>query len=539
MLAYLALLPFVFLLVRIFNLARNYNAARKLNLPMIILPVSFEDPLWLLLRPLFSWVERLPFGLGSWYLYTDMGWPMVDGDRTPSRLGENFILVAPTRNQIMITYPPAIERVYRDNKGWIIPPPHSQVFTAYGQNVSSTNGSDWQRHRKITATAFGEKSMRYVWEESIQRSAEVLNFPEDTKGTDRTIAGIRTDLELFAMHVLASVAFGQDNDLTSIPSGHRLTLMDSLAFILRHVFVSIVFSGLKAPDIFMPKILRRLKLSVSELRLYMEECVLRQMQAPQRSSKDGSPNSAKSKYSYLADSELYGNLFVFNLAGYETTASTMSFALPYLALYPEFQDWVTEEVDAHYTNKTSQTSYEETYPKLIRCLAFMYETLRLSGPAPQMIRAPVVPTELTLSSPGGGNTSITVQPDTLIAAHFYGTHLSPRWGSDVHDFNPKRFVAVSPTGEETIASPPEGAMFMAWVFGNRVCPGKKFSQVEFVAVIAHVISQYRIELLKESEAESEEAARRRVMSVMDEKFFNVSTHLRRPGDAGVRFVGRR
>lgn len=573
----LALLLFVFF--RTYRLIINYHDACKFNLPIIILPVSFEDPWWLLLRPLFSWVTHLPLGLGRWYPYTDMGWPMIDGYDTVSYLGETFILVAPTRNQIVSAYPPAVESLYRDIKTWIIPEPHSQIFTFYGQNVSSTNGAEWQRHRKITAQAFNERSMRSVWEESVERAIETTESFEVEGGAPRTLANIRSDFEMLAMRVLAAVGFGQEIDLTDIPPGHRQTLMDSLGFILKHVFISIVFAGTNVPDILLPKVLKRLKLSVSEFRLYMEESVLRNMQSISSTSKPNkgprrtslleamvSANHAEisqtsiqtqvpsSKNPYLTDSELYGNLFVFNLAGFETTASTLSFAIPYLALYPEIQAWVVKEVDAHYTYSTNQSSYEEIYPKLVRCLALMYETLRLAGSAPQMIRSPAVPTAFRVPNTDhnsygkdSGFREITVQPDTLVSGHFYALHLSPRWGQDAKLFNPKRFVkAVSiSTSEkevhESFAMPPEvqdnGALYIAWVFGQRVCPGKKFSQVEFVAIIAHILSLYKIEVLQ-MENENEKEARGRLTGVLREKYFNVSAHIKRPEDAGVRFVRR-
>lgn len=55
-------------------------------------------------------------------------------------------------------------------------------------------------------------------------------------------------------------------------------------------------------------------------------------------------------------------------------------------------------------------------------------------------------------------------------------------------------------GKETLAAPPEGAVFVGWVFGARVFPGTKFSQVEFVAVVAHLLLLYRVELVRESTA---------------------------------------
>lgn len=547
----------VFISFRSYGLLRNYIAARRLKLPIIVLPCSFEDPWWILLKPLFWWVERLPLGLGDWYPYTDLGWPVEDVDKTVSRLGETFVLVSPNRNEICTAYPPAVRQIYKDMKTFIMPAPFSQAFAFFGQNVSSVNGAEWQRHRRITAPAFNEQTMRFVWEESVEQTAASLGLP--VQDGSYTIADIRSDFNVLAMRVLTTVGFGQDAVSTTLSPGHKQTMLDSLGFILKHVFTAIIFVGVEAPDVLLPPILRQLKSSVREFKLYMEELVLGQLQKSRKASDDKpsktslleamvNANEAEKdqnttpvgKPSYLTDSELYGNLFVFSLAGYETTAGTMTFALPYLALHPEIQDWVIEEVDLYYTH-TRDRSYQEVYPKLVRCLAVMYETLRLAGPAAQMVRTPIAPTEL----PIGTKDMIIVEPDTLITALFSAMHASPRWGADVHVFNPRRFVATDPNaaagGQQaeglTMPSDTDNAMFLAWVFGPRVCPGKKFSQVEFVAVVAQILSQYRIEVLIK-EGQTAEEAKRQLSGVLGEKIFNVSTHLKRPGDAGVRFVRR-
>lgn len=483
MVLYLLASPLILLVVfRSYRLLKNYIAARRLRLPLVVLPASFEDPLWVLLRPLFWWVETLPFGLGDWYAYTDLGWPMQDGVKTAAKLGDTFVLVTPTRNQICTTSPEAAEHVYKDIKTWIMPPPFSQIFTYYGQNVSSLNGPEWQRHRKITAPAFNERTMRYVWEESAERVAQDLKFLDVGKCS---LQAMRANFNLLAMNVLASVGFGQDTTLATVPPGHRLSLMDSLGFILQNVFIMIIFAGLKAPDIVLPRFLRQLKLSVSEFRKYMEEAVLRQLQEGKSAKpsllqamvtanevEKSQEQMSVSKPSFLTDSELYGNLFVFNLAGYETTAGTMTFAFPYLALHPEMQDWIVEEIDGVFA-ASPNAGYQDVYHKLVRCMAFMYETLRLAGPAPQMIRSPIVPTVVPISSSAekdetATSRSVTVQPDTLIAGHFYAMHLSPLWGPDNLAFNPKRFIVTSSDGHEELASDKDlPTMFIPWVMGPR------------------------------------------------------------------------
>ena len=532
---------------RLYRLLVNYRAARHFQLPIVLLPASFEEPLWVLVRPMFGWVEKLPFRLGSWYLYTDMGWPLIDEGRTIGRLGETFVLCSPVRNQIITAFPPAVDRLYKD-RSFILPSPFAEAFTQFGENVSSTNGADWQRHRKVTAPAFNERNNRYVWQEAAKLTRDLIARTPDS--TEWTLGTIRSKMNELAMHVLITVAFGQDVDLSMAPPGHQLPLMEAMGFILQRVFITIIFAGLKLPDNVLPPILRKLKLSMAEIKLYMQETVLRQLQAKEaplsstgglleglvtanEAEKQATQASGSTK-SFLTDSELYGNLFVFSLAGYETTASSMSFCLAYLAVYPAYQAWLTEEIDALGTN-LHNLKYDDAYPRLPRHQGFLMEVLRFASPAGQMARAPTSPTSLPVSS----TREIVVDSATMLTADFYAVHLSSRWGPDAHVFNPKRFITKSSsTGEDVLASPPEGAIFMAWVFGSRVCPGKKFSQVEFVAVVANLLAKFRVEPVGKA-YETEQETQKRIQAVISEKYFNISAHIKRPEDAAVRFVSRK
>jgi cytochrome P450 len=545
MLALLLLGPLaLFFAYRTYRLAQNYLAARAFGLPIIVLPVSFEDAWWMPLRPLFKWVEKLPFGLGYWYIYTEMGWPTIDGMRTVNRLGENFVLVSPYGNQIITCYEPGVAKSFKDNRNWIAPESQGQLFAFFGQNVSSTNGVDWQRHRKIVSGAFNEATMKKVWIESIRRAKEL-----DFSNPIRTLAGIRSTFDIMAMHILGAAGFDHNSGLTQVPPGHRESLMGCLGFILQNIILTVIFNGLAAPDFLLPKTLRQLKVSVAEFRMYMEEAVLRQMQQskvasePRASLLAAMVNANESEKqqlqektgrpSYLTESELYGNIFVFNLAGYETTASSFAFALAYLAAYPEMQDWVAEEIDKVYAHDTNK-AYEELYHRLPRCLAVMHETLRLASPAPLLIRSPLSPTELPVITKLGPS-SITVPPNTSVGCHFFGAHLSSRWGTDVYEFNPQRFIATENGGESVEI--PQNTLYIPWSFGARNCPGKKFSQVEFVAVLAQLLSGYRVEMLI-NEGESYQAARNRTLDCLSDKYFHISAHFNRPEDAGVRLCRR-
>lgn len=434
-----------------------------------------------------------------------------------------------------------------------MPPAQSQLFTFFGQNVSSTHGEDWKRHRKITIQAFSERTMAGVWSEARRQTKALKQSLEDE--SERHSGHLRSTFDVLAMQVLTVIAWGQTANLDGVPAGHAVSLMDSMGFILKHILLTVVFNSLSAPDFLLPNTLRKLKVSVKEVRLYMEELVLAHMQSSkparglgtrptsllsaivsanevEKRVEDGKPRS------YLTDSELYGNIFVFNLGGYETTASTLTFALPYLALNPSIQDWIFEEIlqHNHYSHVADRDDYSTIYPHLLRTRALMYEVLRHASPAPLFVKTPLIPVSLAVTTPTGPR-NITVTPGTLIGMNQYGAHLSPRWGSDATCSNPQRFITSTLDGQEKFQIP-ENVAYTAWMVGPRIYPAKKFSQVEFSGVMVELLREWRVELVKR-EGESEEGAKERVGRVLrEEKYYNLSAHLRRPEECAVRFVRR-
>ncbi|KAJ4334183.1 hypothetical protein N0V87_007024 [Didymella glomerata] len=544
-----------FIALRISKWIRNYIEACSYGLPIILLPVSFNEPLWMLFRPLFAWVEYLPLGLGNWYLYTTMGWPTEDNARSVFSYGENFLLCSPVDNTIVTCEPAVANKVWTETRDiWRMPPAQSQLFTFFGQNVSSTHGEEWKRHRKVTIQAFSERTMAGVWSEA-RRQTKALKQSLEVED-ERHLGRVRSTFDVLAMQVLTVIAWGQTADLDGVPAGHTMSLMDSMGFLLKHILLTVVFNSFRAPDFLLPRTLRKLKLSVKEVRLYMQELVLAHMQSSKPIQELGtrpasllsaivSANEVEKRgeegkpRSYLTNSELYGNIFVFNLGGYETTAGTLTFALPYLALNPSIQDWVAEEILAHtgISHVSDPDDYSAVYPHLLRTRALMYEVLRHASPAPLFIKTPLIPVSLDITTPTGPR-SITVNPGTLVGMNQYGAHLSPRWGPDAASFDPRRFISTDPaTGDEKFEVPRDVA-YTAWMVGPRMCPAKKFSQVEFAGIMVELLREWKVEVVRR-EGESEEDAKERVGKCLrEEKYFNVSAHLRRPEECAVRFVRR-
>ena len=61
---------------------------------------------------------------------------------------------------------------------------------------------------------------------------------------------------------------------------------------------------------------------------------------------------------------------------------------------------------------------------------------------------------------------------------------------------------------------PHKGSFIAWSEGIRNCPGKKFSQVEFVAAMAGIFRDWQVDAVTEG-SETPEMARMRVMNMVE------------------------
>jgi cytochrome P450 len=74
----------------------------------------------------------------------------------------------------------------------------------------------------------------------------------------------------------------------------------------------------------------------------------------------------------LSDDEIAGNLYQFTLAGFDTTANTLAYAVTMLAAHPKWQDWIIEEItEVQDSLGGSNAGYAEIFPRLKRCLALM------------------------------------------------------------------------------------------------------------------------------------------------------------------------
>ena len=135
------------------------------------------------------------------------------------------------------------------------------------------------------------------------------------------------------------------------------------------------------------------------------------------------------------------------------------------------------------------------------------ETLRVYGPLHGFPRW----TGNTLQSLPVGERNIILPPKTTVMVNNGATQTNPAiWGDDADMWRPNRWISsVNEPGKEALLTIPTKDAFLAWSSGPRVCPGLKFSQVEFVAVMAEWLRSHLVEPVLEGK-EGMDYARKRL-----------------------------
>lgn len=209
-------------------------------------------------------------------------------------------------------------------------------------------------------------------------------------------------------------------------------------------------------------------------------------------------------------------MFVFNFAGHDTTAHTFVFALFFLAAHPHIQDWLSQEIRHVFGQRApAEWNYKTDFPRLRRCSAVLFETLRLYSPVAIAKWTDDHYSTLTVAA---GDKTLVIPPRTMVVPSHTSVHTDPRyWGEDSLAWRPQRWIKDAPSMDEEELITPLRGTFIAWADGPRDCPGRKFSQVEFVATMAAVFGKYRVDpAVNKIKGETLESARERVLRFIEE-----------------------
>ncbi|TDL19800.1 cytochrome P450 [Rickenella mellea] len=179
------------------------------------------------------------------------------------------------------------------------------------------------------------------------------------------------------------------------------------------------------------------------------------------------------------------------IAGRDTTAATLTFAIYALAMYPHILKKLRAEVMAK-VGPTRRLTYDDIRDmKYLR--AFINETLRVFPPVPFNVRDTI--NETTLSPTTEGGKPSYIPPASIVTYSVFLMHRrTDLWGPDALEFDPDRFL------DERLHKylTPNPFIFLPFNAGPRICLGQQFAYNETSFMLVKLLQNFDSVTLDES-----------------------------------------
>jgi cytochrome P450 len=378
------------------------------------------------------------------------------GDFVPVRLG-----LTPC---VIVGHPDLVEEVlvtrnhdYR--KGFAT----RRLGSLLGKGLLLSEGDFWLRQRRLMQPAFHRQRLPSMADAMVTTAQEILNTWHD--GDTRAINQEMTEV---TVRIVARTLFGTEvgEDLQRIRKASRVTT--------EH-FRSRLFTLMTLlPDSVPTRGNLRYQRAVHDLDALVSRIVA-ERRASGRAGDDllGMLLSVRDEAGHgMNDRQLRDEVLTLLLAGHDTTALTLTWALVMLAKHPSVVDRVDQEIRAALGDRpptaddTRQLSYIEHV---------IAETLRMYPPAWAIGREAVRATEVGGQRVARG-TTVLISPWVL--------HRDPRFWDEPESFRPERW---------SNGTAPRHA-YLPFGAGQRVCIGASFAQLEATLVLTTISQRFRLEL---------------------------------------------
>ncbi len=361
-------------------------------------------------------------------------------------------------NRILVERPDAFPKSNRIREG---------LNPLLGNSVFVTNGEVWKRQRRIIDPAFEGGRLRDTFPAMVAAG----------QGAVARLAPGVTEVEQEMSHAAADVIF---RTLFSIPIEHAVAtaVFHEFRTYQRTQPLLNLAAFLPLPR-WLPRFHRRdTRRSAALIRgLIAQLCETRAAEIAAGTAPDDlatkimttpDPQSGKT----FTTEEMVDQVAIFFLAGHETSASAMAWALYLLALYPQVQDQVAAEAvslpDAPDFSSLSRLKFTRDVFR---------ETLRLYPPVPMMVRENTCPEEMR---------DRHVAPGAQMVLSPWHLHRHERIWPNPDEFEPARWQT-----EENRACIRDA--YIPFSAGPRVCTGAGFAMVEGPLLLAMLVKHWRFD----------------------------------------------
>ncbi|KAM4820706.1 cytochrome P450 3A12-like isoform 3-T4 [Thomomys bottae] len=355
--------------------------------------------------------------------------------------------------------------------------------------ITVSEDEKWKRLRTLLSPTFSSGKLKEMFP-IIHEFSEglVKNLkPQAEKGKPVALKDI---FGAYSLDVITGTSFGVNIDSLNNPHDtfvekvKRLLKIDFFdPFILSIVlfpFLTPIYEALNI-SIFPKDVTDFLRASVERMKesrlkdKAKHRVDLLQLMINSQSSKDTESHKA------LTDLELAAQSIIFIFAGYETTSSTLSFIMYLLALHPDVQKKLQEEVDRTFPNKapvTYDALMEMEYVDMV-----VNEVLRLYPIVARVERVCKKDVEIN---------GMLIPKNLLMIVPVYALHHDTKYWPEPEEFRPERF---SKKNKESI----NPYVYMPFGAGPRNCIGMRFALMNIKIALVRLMQNFSFQPCKETQ----------------------------------------
>lgn len=335
-----------------------------------------------------------------------------------------------------------------------------------GESVFLTNGDTWKRQRRIIDPAFEGGRLRDTYP-GIRDAADagVARLGTRSDGTPQ-------EIEAITSHIAADVIF---RTLFSIPIEDETAqeVFEAFRAYQRTQPILNLAAFVRGPA-WMPRFFRsETRATAKKIRALITKLTEERLaliatgDAPDDlATKIMTTKDPETGETFSVD-EMVDQVAIFFLAGHETSAAALSWALYLLALYPDWQDKLAKEA-ASFSGDFADLSQLKQTRDVFR------ETLRLYPAVPMMVRETVKPEVFR---------GRQIKPGAQVVLSPWHLHRHSRLWDNPDGFDPGRWDTDNGKACARDAYLPFSA-------GPRICSGAGFALIEGVVVLARMLRAY-------------------------------------------------
>ncbi|XP_017782507.1 PREDICTED: cytochrome P450 9e2-like [Nicrophorus vespilloides] len=390
----------------------------------------------------------------------------------------------------------------------------------WNKNLFALKGDKWREMRATLSPAFTSSKMRAMFCLMNECAEQLEYFFQEESKKGQIVRDMKDVFTRYANDVIATCAFGIKCNSLKEPE-NEFYVMGRKVVNFGNLWKNLKFFAL----LFMPKISKFVKITMfskesseffksvvsDNLRIRKEQNIVRPdminllMEARKGKLKhDGESQEQDAGFATvqesdigmkdikmnmeITDTDITAQALIFFSAGFETVSTLMTFMSYELAVNPDIQKRLQEEIDETRKRCNGKLTYE-TLATMKYMDMVISETLRKWPSAVAMDRYCVKPYTIPAVKPN--ESPVHLKIGDIIWLPIVGIHRDPEYYPEPEKFDPDRFNDENKHEIKPFTYNPFG-------YGPRNCIGSRFALIETKTIFFHLLSKYELEVVQQT-----------------------------------------